>query len=218
MEISNYQIDQKLKRHKDYPAILELLTQAFVAAAEPNFKDDIVLWGISLGRIDGDVFSPEDKKEIVKGLKSQHRRRQFLKEISLMEKIFKNFFLNGWVKVDVMLMQRYFSKVNKKLKLINPVLMSGSDPTGVFINYVPTATKRDRGGVLMRWMWLARIMENLDPKLVHECPYCKKIFFSKQRKMYHPECRAKYFSEKYAKDGRSKMWAKDYRKKKKRQR
>ena len=73
-------------------------------------------------------------------------------------------------------------------------------------------------GTIEPWEWLAKIIggpNRLDPKLVHVCYYCKKIFFSKKSEKYHPGgCKSKFFSEKDTREGKAIERMKRYRKKK----
>lgn len=73
-------------------------------------------------------------------------------------------------------------------------------------------------GELILWAWLAKVIDSkngLDPRLVHQCPYCKKVFFSRQRRKFHFECRARFFSEKAVREGAAKKRQKEYRERQK---
>lgn len=118
---------------------------------------------------------------------------------------------------SIKVVNRCVDRINRKLKFFNPRIQSGSE--GYKLNFTPYFTSENSKVFLKKpsllpvigWAWLAKVIDGLDPKLFHQCGYCQKIFFSKQIKKFHTECRSKYFSEKAVESGFAKKWQKDYR-------
>jgi hypothetical protein len=110
------------------------------------------------------------------------------------------------------------NRINTKLKNFNPQIIFRTsdgryeiDPTFPMWSMGKTLTKRPGKGALFAWAWLAKVVNGLDPRLVHQCGYCKKIMISRQIKKYHPPCRSKHFQELYGKEGRNAERQRQYR-------
>ena len=118
---------------------------------------------------------------------------------------------------DLKVVNECIKRINRKLQFFNPRIQPSGN--GYHLNFTPYITGENVGTFakrpallpVMGWAWLARVMDAMNPQLIHQCEYCKKIFFSKQRKKYHPECYRKYFSEKYREDGRNAKRQREYR-------
>ena len=213
--IPNYLFDKKLKPGKHFPKELPLLTAMF------NKPNPLKILG---------HFSP-----------SRRVNEKAKKEISLAEKTFMDFYfpeilankkqamherfinsLDDSLKPAVLGLELQVKKwctetVNKRLKYYYPQLFPS--PQGQYENYCLTLMllrkNKDDLGQFEIWEWLAKTIEGLDPKLVHRCAYCRKIFFSRQKKKFHSQCWPKYFSEKYVSEGIAKKNQKAYRDRKK---
>jgi hypothetical protein len=182
--MENYLIDRRLKSGKDYPGDLDFLLHLFNGG-----------------------------KPLI-NLNSKRGTSNFEKNVSLIERTFIDYFLNPSKKNECI------RRVNAKLKLVNPSLQpngkGGYDLERETI-WSSNSAKRDRhtgGQVIDCWLRLAKVLSRVDPKLFHRCLECRNYFFSRQRKDYHPECKPKFFSEKYKKNGRQKGWEKESRKRK----
>jgi hypothetical protein len=182
--MENYWIDSRLKRGRDYPRELPDLTFVFNEKTPPGVH-----------------------------LNGRRAKVAFEKNVSRIERTFKEFFLNHCKKEECI------RRVNAKLKLINPVLSRNEKGGYDFKEIIcgSNIAKRDPytgGEGIECWVWLAKVIAGLDPKLLHQCLHCQNYFFSRQRQDYHPECKPKFFLEKYKKDGRQKGWEKESRKRK----
>lgn len=115
--------------------------------------------------------------------------------------------------------ENIIKKVNGKLRFANPQLLTRShyfylEPIAIVLSS-PGAKKkffsRNIDVTFTYWELLAKVIDSLNPRLIRKCAYCGKIYFSRQKKKFHTECRSKYFSEKAVKSGFAKKWQKDYR-------
>jgi len=184
-QIPNYKIDPRLKVGKHYPVDLAVLCGIFNEL--PSLK--ICLKG------------------------DQTRTRDF-KELTLLERTFKEYFLQHSIEQK----RKCVRKINKRLQRLHPLLIDGKDTIGdwsYFLN--PFLPEDSNNGIILFWASLAKVIsDNQIIKLIHQCPACKKIFFSKQSKKYHSECRGPYlskvFSERYVKSGKAAEKQKRYRK------
>ena len=193
-QIPNYLIHPKLKPGKHYPKELNLLIKFFLYGAK------------------GSPFVP----------KTGTVRKKVNDEAKVIERTFADLFLKDDLKIKFQSVDR----INRKLKFFSPRIQETTDGYKLEITpYITSdAPKRSFGHSvnpgLIGWAWLAKVMDGLDPGLVHQCGYCKKIFFSKQIKKYHNrmrigedilDCRRKAFQEKYRKEGRNAKRQKEYR-------
>lgn len=190
--IEKYQIDRKLKEGKDYPSELVHLF-AWLNDRRPMLQ----------------------VRKVVKGrdIENVEALRQYEAELSLIEQAFMGIIFKRSSKT----IKNWIKKINAKLLHVHPVL-SMSAGTLSFDHEVNLdsltnsgSAREDVGQAYLLWALLARGLIDLDPKLVHKCPYCKGIFISRQRKKYHPPCRVKFWSEKAIKEGLARERQKDYR-------
>jgi len=116
-------------------------------------------------------------------------------------------------------------KVNGKLRFANPQLLKRSlswntfylEPIAIVLSSMGAKKKffsRNIDVTFTYWELLAKVIDGLNPRLIRKCAYCEKIYFSLQRKKFHTECRSRYFSEKYGKEGRNAERQKQYRQRK----
>lgn len=218
-EIENYQIDPRLKVGRDYPDDLIRLVKAFIThemmltsssrkktwslerqilLAEETFKE-YFLHNTTLPIQEKEIIILKDGKEEV--VKDSEEIKKVLKKMKDIDAIHLN----------------CIRRINARLKYFSPQLTSNLEH-GYKLEPFYLEWKKDNLGEGIVWSWLAATIDSrkgLNPELVHECFYCKKIFFSRQRKKYHPECQSKYFSEKAVKEGIAKRRQKDYRERKK---
>jgi len=142
---------------------------------------------------------------------------QFKKEVSLIEQTFKDFFFNRQVIMQLKakvgdgtpseaqkaayaraknVVDGCIKRVNKNLQYIHPVISNTSQGLSLGLgakipDLMPKKTSSKKYLALRHfdWLHLARVMVNLDPGDVHQCPICDGIFISKQIKKYHPQCK-----------------------------
>ena len=230
MTVENYWIDRKLKSGKDYPPELIQLTNFFNKKWEPFVKpggrrerrqQHKELEQIE--RIFNEFFFHQSK---VLEFDKKHRDLA-VRTLSLLpgqppfvtrKEDYWQAFLKDHGKDPRGIIDRCINKVNAKLKLTSPqfVLRGGRyylEPMAANISF--RYLQRDKGEAINVWGLLAKIIDGLDPSLYKQCAYCKQVFFSRQRKKFHPECRSRYFSEKYGKEGRNAERQKQYRLRKK---
>jgi hypothetical protein len=192
MEVPNYLIDLKLKKGKHYPAeFINLLgffqnRKAFISIRDPILDTHLEA------------------------------------EKNLIERTFLDFFLK---QRNSKVVSRCVQRINRKLKNVNPQIERDPDTRRYFLTMpYNTAIDSKKHREYLRqpelyycfaWAWLAKVIDGVNPNLVHRCIACKKIFISKQKKKYHPECRGPYlskkFSRKYVESGKAKMKQKAYR-------
>lgn len=237
MDIPNYLIDIKLKVNRHYPPELEVLTNLFERGfaflpfiTEPKSRKvrgkvgmeiqliektflDFFLNQSNLIKYELDLEKWKKKHIRVKDAKTElNKELQRLREAAKEEP----------GPCDKRIVIRSIDRINRKLKFFNPRIQGGGK--GYQLNFTPYITPENtrafikKPGLLavMGWAWLAKVIDKLDPRLFHQCDYddCKKIFFSRQIKKYHTECRSKYFSEKYKKEGRNAERQRQYRQRK----
>jgi hypothetical protein len=211
--IQDYQIDPRLKAGKDYPSELELLFEKF-----------------------------KSRKMGLLQTNSKEKIRSYQRQIELVEKTFKEYFLitatiTGIEKITPGKIERISEpqelekeakrvknfdpihrnavrRVNARLKYFTPQLWPRAD-FGYRLEPFFLDNKKDPFGEVLLWAWLSLAIAELDPELVRECAYCGKIFISRQRKKYHPECQRRFFSEKAVLEGIARKRQKDYRERKK---
>jgi hypothetical protein len=225
--MENYWIDRKLKPGKDYPPELIRLTDYFNKKLEPFVKpisrrqQQKELQQIE--RIFNEFFFHQSKvlefdrkhRDLAVVSASFNPRRLGL--VTQRKKDYWQAFLKEHGKDPRGIINRCINKVNAKLKLTSPQLLlrDGTyylEPIAVFsMRYL----QRDKGAAIDLWELLAKIIDGVNPSLYKQCAYCKQVFFSRQRKKFHSECRSKYFSEKYGKEGRNSERQKQYRLRKK---
>ena len=216
-QMANYLIDSRLQEKKDYPSELLPLLRAFTTR-EIGFTT-------TLKRRDKQIY----QRQI--SLVERTFREYFLHTVQGISKI-----LSGKPgKLETIQNASHIEKRAKRIKSIDPVHVNCIRRVNARLKYFAPQLvgdgevayrlepffleiKKDPCGEAMLWSWLAVTIdskEGLDPELVHECLYCKKTFFSKQRKKFHPECQSKYFSEKAVMEGDAKRRQKDYRERRK---
>lgn len=217
-EIENYQMDPRLKVGRDYPFELSPLVRAFrtremgfirtnskkkirsyqrqISLAEKTFREYFLHTVQGITRIES---TRPGKTEVIEEPEEIKKRSKRIKNID---------------PIHINCIRR----VNARLKYFTPRLIGDGGHAYKLEPFTLWENKKDPFGEALLWSWLAATIdskEGLDPELVHECFYCKKIFFSRQRKKYHPECQSKYFSEKAVREGIAKKRQKDYRERKK---
>jgi len=118
------------------------------------------------------------------------------------------------------LVNECLKRVNTKLRYFYPEVhpeSRGKEEIQKYSLAFPTRVRdflkrKDLGAAQPYWMRLAKAIIGLDPRLVHQCPHCKAIFISKQRKKFDtPACRSKFFSEKAVRTGLGRKRQKQYR-------
>lgn len=194
--IQDYEIDRRLKPGKDYPEGFAFLIEYFRQKHVP---------GIPVKELS--ESSKKDPKEIARRM---WLASYFQKQCALAERTFKEYFLSLEINRE-----KCIERINTKLRGMSPQLLFDAKGGHELVFKVTRETVLF--GMMELWELLAKAIDSkggLNPKLVHQCPYCKKIFFSRQRKKYHSECLRRFFSEKYKKEGLGKKWAKDYRERK----
>jgi len=202
IEPPEYLIDSRLKGGRDYPKELEMLIAFFHRKAP---------------------FP----------LVSHHKAllRHFRRKISSIEKAFKEWFINPpgeiykpikinkplsemtqkeYHKVENIFVHKgLINRINRHLKKLNPALVpDGLRIDGYKLAYTSIEAKKAGLGESFLWELLAKVIDSetgLDRNLFHQCPFCRKIFISRQRKKYHPQCRVKYLSENYRESGKAKI-------------
>ena len=203
-----YLIDGKMKAGKDYPPELRILFFIFITRRHPQ----VIIRYKKLNRI-------------------------FEKHVALAEKSFLDYFLNSPLDVYDKNMkhdkplwemtpkeysrvslnsihQRTIKRVNHQLRMFYPRLLpDGKD--GWTLDPFTIESKDDPTRSREIWQYLAQAISGMKRKHVFPCVRCGKIIISKQKKKYHSYCQAKYFSEKYVKEGIAKRNQKAYRDRKK---
>jgi hypothetical protein len=216
-EIKNYQMDPRLKAGRDYPFELISLVKAFktgeMGLLRTNSKEKIWSYQRQISLVEK-TFR-EYFLHTVQGITSIKTTRpgktetiEDPEEIKKRSKRIKN--------IDPIHLN-CIRRVNARLKYFTPRLKDDIEHAYKLEPFY-LGNKKDPFGEAILWAHLAMTIdskEGIDPELVHECLYCKKIFFSRQRKKYHPECQSKYFSEKAVREGIAKKRQKDYRERKK---
>lgn len=218
-EIENYQIDKRLKVGRDYPSELLPLLRAFTMREmgfTSNRKEKIRSYQrqISLAEKTFRQYFLHNTKLKIEEDKIEMVRLGKIETITDPKEIQK--ILKRMKDVDPIHL-KCIKRVNARLKYFNPQLMFDGNFTYKLEPFY-LEWKKDNLGEAILWSWLAAMIDSkggLDPELVHECFECKKIFFSRQRKKYHPECQSKYFSKKAVREGIAKRRQKDYRERKK---
>lgn len=213
-KIENYQMDPRLKVERDYPYELSPLVRAFrtreMGLLRTNSKEKIRSYQrqISLAEKTFRKYFLHTVHGITNIETSRPGKRETIEdpeEIKKRSKRIKN--------IDP-IHDDCIRRVNARLKYFSPRLIGDGEFAYKLEPFCLWENKKDPFGEAILWSWLAATIdsrEGLDPELVHECPYCRKIFFSRQRKIYHPECRSKFSSEKAVKSGLAKKRQKDYR-------
>jgi len=216
--VIDYDMDPRLKVERDYPYELSPLVRAFrtremgflrsnskkiirsyqrqISLAEKTFREYFLH---TVEGIDSITITRPGKSEVIKDPEEIKKRAKRIKNID---------------PIHVNCIRR----VNARLKYFTPQLIGIGGEFVCELEPFNLEYKKDPFGEAILWQWLAIAMDSkkgLDPELVHECPYCNKIFFSRQRKKYHPECQSKYFSEKAIREGIAKRRQKDYRERRK---
>jgi hypothetical protein len=223
--VAPYQIDHKLKAGKHYPKELTQLIDIFTRRAifpfkinaltetmKYNIEHDLTVIeklfrGYFLNAANllkySKAFSTEEMRK--KGTKKFNAEIEALAEKAQKEEGF----------CDLKMLQGCVRRVNRELKSFFPILHPVRN--GYRLSMEPTTKigdairERPWGLLGEAWPLVAKLIDTLDPTIVKECAYCHKIYFSKQRKMYHTECRAKKFSEKYRDEGRNAEKMRAYR-------
>jgi hypothetical protein len=229
--MENYRIDRKLKSGKDYPPQLITLIHYFNKKWEPSVKPEGNRGRRQrqkelkqIERIFNEFFFRQSK---VVEFDRKHRDLAVVSAslapgrpglLTERKKDYWQAFLKEHGKDPREIINRCINKVNAKLKLTNPELL----PRGgryylepISVRFSVRSLQRNEWAAIDLWELLAKIIDGLDPSLYKQCPYCKQIFLSRQRKKFHSECRSKYFSEKYGKEGRNAERQKQYRLRKK---
>jgi len=216
-KVEKYQIDHRLRPGKDYPVELIPLLKAFrtrsMGFTPPNTRKKIGAYQrqISLAERTFKEYFLHIVEGIIKIRKSLPGKIEVIEDP---EKIAK---LALKIKTIDPLHVNCIRRVNARLKYFTPQLI-GDGEAGYKLEPFTLESKKDLFGEAILWAWLAKVLNSrtgLDPGLVHECLYCQKIFISRQRKKFHPECQKKYFSEKYILEGIAKERQKAYRVRKK---
>jgi hypothetical protein len=225
MTVENYWIDKKLKSRRDYPPELITLT-AYISKrwklSDPGDRRGRQQQQKELGQIErifNEYFFCQSK---VKEFDKKHRD---LIEVyaSLIPwephtvkrgKDYWQAFLEENGEDPRRIINRCIQKVNAKLKETSPQLSEKGgryylDPAA--IRFDRRCLERNRGGIIEQWILLAKVIDRVDPPLYKRCAHCQQVFFSRQRKKYHTECRSKYFSEKAVKTGLARKRQKAYR-------
>ncbi len=205
-ETPNYGIDRKLKPGRHYPGELQILFAFFTSRKNPDL-----------------------------GATSRKLNKKFERNLVLVEKSFRDYFLlpsnatyrdlkpdkrmsemtpreerkilYNWVHVNIV------RRINARLKYLHPELF-GDGSGGYKLEPVVVNINKDFLAEGRVWELLAKVIDNekgLNRNLVHECPYCKKIFIARRGKKFHSFCRSKYFSEKYTNEGITARRQKEYR-------
>jgi hypothetical protein len=217
--ISNYEIDWRLKPGKDFPEELLPLILYFRERKIPGFE---IVKGIApnAAPLSSGKY-PKSKK--LTGIVE--------KQITQAEQIFKDYFLNSTpqhakipyrksskiYEVTSPIREKCAKKINARLNYVRPQLIWDSEGG----HKIDLSVKAEMNTLAMDvWVFLAQVIDSkdghgLNPNLVHQCPYCEKIFFSRQRKKFHPACKTRYFSEKAVDSGIAAKRSKKYREKKK---
>jgi hypothetical protein len=197
-DIPKYQIDRKLKSGRHYPVELDFIFD-ILSKVLPTVTID---YEEEKRRKDGHFIYSERNREAVRG--------QF-KELTLLERSFREYFINPFSK------EKSVSRINKRLLSLHPQL-GPKGPEGAW-GFSLNQVSSSKTNIDVWWHSLAKVIEGLDSKLVHQCEACGNVFISKQTKKYHSECRGPYlskiFSERYVKSGRAASKQKAYRERKK---
>ena len=233
--MEDYWIDPRLKQGKHYPAELTRLTEVFngkrvvthigkraklrkiqegkeVGAIEKMFQD-YFLYQARVLKFQKYSEWGQDK------IKASTSGKEFADKIKALREDLKTEWDREFgTEKPGLVIEGIIKKVNAKLKLAHPQLLSKSYGPGFYFEPITIYGKRrfflrDQAETFTYWELLAKVIATLNPRLVHRCQYepCSKIYFSRQRKKFHTECRSRYFSEKAVKNGFAKKWQKDYR-------
>ena len=211
-EISDYDIDHRLKAGKDFPIELLPLTLYFREKKHPLFgfvRADPKAPPISSSPT---LLSPDKLK------KDKRLTGIFQKQITNAERAFRDYFFNERRATNKIPLRAYWAKkINAHLNRVRPQLFFDGQG-GHKIDLAVTAEINIVG--MDVWVLLAQVIDSKDghglkPKLVHQCLYCEKIFISRQRKKYHPNCKPKFLSEKAVREGKARERQKLYRQRKK---
>jgi hypothetical protein len=239
MERENYWIDPKLKEGKHYPTELIRLIEAFngkrvvthigkraklrkmqegkeVGAIEKMFQD-YFFYQARVLKFQKYSEWGQDK------IKASTSGKEFADKIKVLREDLKTEWHKEFgTEKPGLVIEAIIKKVNAKLKLAHPELLSKSYGPGFYLEPITIYGKRrfflrDQAETFTYWELLAKVIATLNPRLVHRCQYepCSKIYFSLQRKKYHSECRSKFLSEKYRRDGTRARIQREYRERKK---
>ncbi|MFH0789148.1 MAG: hypothetical protein V2B13_16240 [Pseudomonadota bacterium] len=179
-ETPNYGIDQNLKPGLHYPEVLQILFAFFISRRNPDI-----------------------------GAASKKLNRKFERNLVLVEKSFRDYFLLSSYSIHTSIIRR----INARLKNLHPELQRNVSG-GYSLKPVVVNLDKDFLAEGRIWSLLADVIDSekgLNKNLVHECPYCEKIFIARRGKRFHSFCRSKYFSEKYTNEGIAARRQKEYR-------
>ena len=220
MEIPNYLIHLKLKKGRDYPSELLRLIKIFQEG------DKALLFtikkGISRIQVNNQIrliektfldFFLNHDSQMVDPCSIEKFQKCYERSKPLCSK-----------SCSTMIIKKTLDRINRKLGEIHPFIIE-EDLEKKSYSFNPFSYfnsrnakhffKNPRKHALEGWLMLAKVIVGLKPNLVHKCEVCGKIFFSKQRKRYHPECYERFISEKRKKEGLNKKYQEAYRQRKK---
>lgn len=222
----NYKIDPKLKEGKDFPSELELLLDALdripVLDNSPALKLHEKRWiTVVVEGADGSPrktttnlhsggvsYNPDNPPEKAKF-------KKYLKELGLLEKTFLEFFINP---LSREVTRRCARRINLRIKELYPDFRYEGGPHKIYWLH-PFRQSRKEFKPLLQWGYLAQVIsDHRAIKLFHQCPWCKKVFFSKQKKKFDTRlCKNKLLSNQRVQKGLAKEAMKHCRERKKKQ-